>query len=157
MDSHIGTSDEGTGAQNEPACEICNGEADRRFSRREIWRDPRWRVTLHSAAALDGFCYLEPRRHIPYITDLNGDEARTFGDVLARVTTALQAVTACERVYVLVYGGTIAHLHVHLAPHHSGDPYCDEIVHGDIGDDVIEEAAFGAFTAAFATKMHRRP
>jgi diadenosine tetraphosphate (Ap4A) HIT family hydrolase len=60
------------------------------------------------------------KRHIAHITDLDGPEAVTFGPVIARCTNALKEATRCEVVYVYVFGDSIPHLHVHLAPHVAG-------------------------------------
>jgi diadenosine tetraphosphate (Ap4A) HIT family hydrolase len=130
-------------------CEICNGEADKRFDRVEIWHDDLWRLTMHRAKALGGFCYLEPLRHIPYVTGLDGAEAQTFGSVLAHLTRLLKAATRAELVYVSIYGGTIPHLHVHLAPHHAGDVFCDAIVHGEIPEELWSSGKIEVFRAAF--------
>jgi diadenosine tetraphosphate (Ap4A) HIT family hydrolase len=68
-----------------------------------------------------GFAHLEPKRHIPYVTDLDGAEAATFGAVLARVTAALRDAAAAPMTYAYVFGDHVAHLHVNLAPHRPGD------------------------------------
>jgi diadenosine tetraphosphate (Ap4A) HIT family hydrolase len=83
-----------------------------------VWADEHWRLTTSVGAddPIPGFSYLEPKRHIPDVTDLDGEEARTLGGVLARVTTALPDVTDSEVVYVYVFGEGIRHLHFHLAP-----------------------------------------
>ena len=65
--------------------------------------------------------HLEPHRHIPYVTDLDGLEAATIGPVLARVTAVLCNATAADRVYVYVFGDRVPHLHLNLAPHRPGD------------------------------------
>jgi diadenosine tetraphosphate (Ap4A) HIT family hydrolase len=127
---------------NQPACQICLGVAgDADMLRIQVWEDALWRLTISIAAEVPGFAYLEPKRHIRYITDLDGEEARTFGSVLARVTQVLREETAAEQVYVYVFGGGIPHLHVHLAPHRSGDALNDQMIRGDI---VTERLASGA-------------
>jgi diadenosine tetraphosphate (Ap4A) HIT family hydrolase len=132
------------------ACAICTGEADRIYSRTEIWSNDLWRLTMHRGRALGGFCYLEPRRHIAYVTDLEGEEAATFGSVLAWSSRTLKAATGAELIYVYVFGGHIPHLHVHLAPHKAGDAYCGEILHGDLDEALMEEPEVERFRAAFA-------
>jgi diadenosine tetraphosphate (Ap4A) HIT family hydrolase len=78
---------------------------------------------------------LEPKRHVPYITDLDGREARTLGIVLGRTSRVLKEVTGAELVYVLVFGGHIPHLHLHLSPAvPSGPPI------GDLFDRIAREA-----------------
>jgi diadenosine tetraphosphate (Ap4A) HIT family hydrolase len=79
-----------------------------------------------------GFAYLEPKRHVAYITDLDGEEAATFGPVMARVTSALKAAAGADLVYVYVFGGGIPHLHVHLGPHREGDALNADIIRGEL-------------------------
>jgi diadenosine tetraphosphate (Ap4A) HIT family hydrolase len=68
-----------------------------------------------------GFAHLEPHRHIPFVTDLDGPEAATLGPVLAWVTAVLRRATAADKVYVYVFGDRVPHLHFNLAPHRPGD------------------------------------
>jgi diadenosine tetraphosphate (Ap4A) HIT family hydrolase len=68
-----------------------------------------------------GFAHLEPRRHIPFITDLDGPEAASLGPVLAHATAGIRAATAADKVYVYVFGDRVPHLHFNLAPHRPGD------------------------------------
>ncbi|MGE0599152.1 MAG: HIT family protein [Dehalococcoidia bacterium] len=86
-----------------------------------MWEDGLWRLTTSLVAPVAGFSYLEPKRHIPDITTLDGPEAETLGLVLARVTSALKQATNAELVYVNVFGERVAHLHFNLAPHTKGD------------------------------------
>ncbi len=109
-------------------CDICNGNADSTFKRIEVWKNDFWRLTMSKYSDVRGFCYLEPRRHIEYITDLDGVEAEQFGTVLSSVTKALKKATGAKLVYVYIYGDHINHLHVHLAPHVDGDLYTDDVI-----------------------------
>ena len=114
-------------------CVICRGRGgDDDLFRVRVWEDDLWRLTLSVMAEVPGFGYLEPKRHIPYVTDLDGEEAATFGSVLARVTRVLKEVTDSDVVYVYVFGGGVPHLHVHLAPHREGDALNDAMVRGDL-------------------------
>lgn len=103
-------------------CLLCDWPAaDAHFQRVEVWRNDLWRVTTSLVAPVAGFSYLEPRRHIPHVTDLDGEEAATLGPTLARVTRTLRDLTGAEVVYVNVFGERVAHLHFNLAPHREGD------------------------------------
>ena len=84
-----------------------------------------------------GFAYLEPKRHISYITDLDGVEAGTFGSVLARCTHALKAAAGADVVYVYIFGDGVPHLHLHLAPHRAGDALNDQMVRGEIVEEKL--------------------
>ena len=120
---------------DEQECAICDGSADEMFKRMEIWSDDRWRLTASRYHGVYGFCYLEPKRHIPYLTDLDGQEAREFGPVLAGFSAAIKQATGSKLVYVYIYGDHIPHLHVHLAPHVDGDAYSDDVIKSNVEID----------------------
>ena len=86
-----------------------------------MWQDGLWRLSAVQQGAIPGFAHLEPRRHIPFITDLDGPEAASLGPVLARVTRALRVAADAEKTYVYVFGDRVPHLHFNLAPHRAGD------------------------------------
>ena len=114
-------------------CVLCRGaKADADLMRTEIWSDELWRVTTATESEVAGFSYLEPRRHIRYVTELDGEEAATFGPVLARVSAAIKEAARADVVYLYVFGDGVPHLHVHLAPHVEGDPLCDAIITGPV-------------------------
>ncbi len=123
-------------AQSE--CVLCRGVAgDAELQRVQVWEDDLWRLTLSLGAEVLGFAYLEPKRHIPHITDLSGEEARTFGEVLARVTQVLREETGAELVYVYIFGGGVPHLHVHLAPHRPDDALNTQMIRGEVIAEVL--------------------
>lgn len=115
------------------SCTLCRGpEGDKELERVQVWEDRLWRLTTAREGELLGFSYLEPKRHIPHITDLAGEEAGTLGTVLARATSALRDATGAEVVYIYVFGDGIPHLHLHLAPHRRGDPLSDRMIRGEV-------------------------
>ena len=104
---------------------------DQALMRTEVWSNDLWRVTSSQASEVAGFSYLEPRRHIADITELDGDEAATFGQTIATVSKAIKDATGAELVYVYVFGDGVAHLHVHLAPHRTvGSPLVSDMIKG---------------------------
>ena len=116
-------------------CAICNGKADKEFNRIEVWSNDTWRLTMSTYRAVRGFCYLEPKRHIPYVTELNGAEAAEFGPIIARTTRAIKNATDAKLVYVYIYGDHIPHLHIHLAPHIDGDIYANDVIRNGVKFD----------------------
>jgi diadenosine tetraphosphate (Ap4A) HIT family hydrolase len=129
-------------SNNKSDCAICRGVAgDLELQRVEVWEDSLWRLTVSLDAEILAFSYLEPKRHIPHITDLDGEEARTFGEVLARVSHVLKEETGAELVYVYIFGGGVPHLHVHLAPHQPGDGLNTQIIRGDFIEEKLESGA----------------
>ena len=122
-----------------PNCILCRGvEADEELGVVQVWEDRYWRMTTSLDAEVLGFSYLEPKRHISYVTDLDGEEARTLGEVLAHVTSALRDETGAELVYVYVFGGGVPHLHFHLAPHRPGDALNTQLIRGEVTEEKLE-------------------
>ncbi|GAB2462327.1 HIT family protein [Jatrophihabitans fulvus] len=104
-------------------CLLCEPDrAAAEFGRRTVWQDALWRLSVvERDSPVAGFAHLEPRRHLPEIVDLDGDEAESLGPTLARVTAALKKATSADLVYVYVFGERVRHLHFNLAPHRAGD------------------------------------
>lgn len=126
----------------EDDCAICAGPAgDTGLGRVEVWRDGLWRLSMSTEGYTLGFSYLEPLRHVPHIEDLDGGEAMTFGPTLARVCAALRQAAGAERVFVYVFGGGIAHLHVHLGPHVTGDALNTAIIRGEVAEEKLPSGA----------------
>lgn len=131
-------------------CAICRGrEADPEMGRVQVWENEHWRLStsIGPGDPTPGFSYLEPKRHIPHITDLDGEEAASFGAVISRCTRALRRATQAELVYVYIFGGGIPHLHVHLAPHRAGDALNEAVIKG-----AVEERALESGATAFVSK-----
>jgi diadenosine tetraphosphate (Ap4A) HIT family hydrolase len=131
-------------------CSLCDPErAGGELMRVVTWEDDLWRLSTTLFGSVPGFSYLEPKRHIPHITDLAGPEAATFGDVIARVTNAIRTATGAELVYVYVFGGGIPHLHVHLAPHRDGDALNSAVIRGDLTFEKLPSGATVMRSAQF--------
>lgn len=123
-------------------CTLCRGtDGDSELNRVEVWRDELWRLTMSLKSEVAGFGYLEPHRHIPHLTDLDGPEAASLGAVLARTTSALKAATNAELVYIYVFGAGIPHLHLHLAPHRTGDALNSQLIRGEVQEERLPSGA----------------
>jgi diadenosine tetraphosphate (Ap4A) HIT family hydrolase len=135
-------------------CIICAGaQGDEVLSRVEVWRDDLWRLTLSLDNEVLGFAYLEPLRHIASIAELDGPEAASFGTTIARVSQILKQATDAELVYVYIFGGGVAHLHVHLAPHREGDALNSQMIRGEI----VSEKMPDGFTRFFSREFPALP
>jgi diadenosine tetraphosphate (Ap4A) HIT family hydrolase len=133
-------------------CSLCAGsDGDAVMCRVQVWEDALWRLTtsIGPGDVTPGFSYLEPKRHISHVTDLDGEEATTFGRVLARCTAALKQATGAELVYVYVFGGSIPHLHVHLAPHTEGDALNDDLLRGEFEQERLPNGAVAYLSKDF--------
>ena len=119
-------------------CPMCRAAAaDEELERIEVWQDAHWRLTVSLSSEVAGFAYLEPKRHIRYITELDGPEAATFGPAVACSTSALKDATGAEVVYVYIVGDGVPHLHLHLAPHRAGDALNDQMVRGELVEEKL--------------------
>ncbi len=126
----------------EAECLLCDGDrAARELNRETVWEDDLWRLSMSRRGFTTGFGYLEPKRHVPHITELDGEEAASFGPVLARVASAMKTAARAELVYVYIFGGGIPHLHVHLGPHREGDALSSAIIRGDLSYEPMPNGA----------------
>jgi diadenosine tetraphosphate (Ap4A) HIT family hydrolase len=123
-------------------CLLCRGRlGDADLFRVQVWEDDLWRLSSSVVGEVAGFSYLEPKRHVRYVHELDGVEASTFGNVLARCARTIKSVTAAELVYVYIFGGSFDHLHVHLAPFREGGPLNDCIVKGEVAEHRLDSGA----------------
>jgi diadenosine tetraphosphate (Ap4A) HIT family hydrolase len=107
----------------------------------EVWRDAYWRLSMSRRGSTLGFGYLEPIRHIPYLADLDGPEAATFGPAIARASAALRQASGARLVYAYVFGGGIPHLHVHLAPNAPEGVLNTVLINGEVEEHKLPSGA----------------
>ncbi len=69
-----------------------------------------------------GTLFVEPRRHLSGIAELDDREARELGLLTTRLARALKHSEGAEHVYVFVLGHHVDHLHVWLVPRYPGTP-----------------------------------
>jgi diadenosine tetraphosphate (Ap4A) HIT family hydrolase len=121
---------------DEATCVLC-GLSDSNDGR-YVWEDRLWRLWTRTTGKVPGYSFLNPRRHVPYITDLDGDEAATLGAVLAHVTSVLRFTTGASLVYLHVFGDGAGHFHIHLVPHTTGDTLSTQVVRDEAPDASVE-------------------
>jgi diadenosine tetraphosphate (Ap4A) HIT family hydrolase len=123
---------------------LCRGAAgDAELGREQVWEDALWRLTtsVGPGDVTPGFSYLEPKRHIRSVADMDGEEAATFGAVLARCTSALRAAANADLVYVYIFGDHVPHMHAHLAPHVDGDALNGSMLKGELEERELPSGA----------------
>jgi histidine triad (HIT) family protein len=69
-----------------------------------------------------GHVLVTSRRHVAGLEDLEDDEGAAIGVAATRLARALRATLDVERVYSMVVGHAVPHLHVHLFPRYRGTP-----------------------------------
>lgn len=69
-----------------------------------------------------GHLMIDLKRHAPTLGDLNMDEAKSFGMIMAKVSKALIESEKAEHIYSLVSGNSVPHLHMHIVPRYPNTP-----------------------------------
>jgi diadenosine tetraphosphate (Ap4A) HIT family hydrolase len=123
-------------------CILCRGaEGDEELDVVEVWSDALWRFTMARHGPTLGFGYVEPIRHIPYLADLDGPEAATFGPAIAHASAALREASGAPLVYAYVFGGGIPHLHVHLLANAPAGVLNTNIITGEVAERKLPSGA----------------
>lgn len=69
-----------------------------------------------------GHIMIDLKRHVPTLGDMNMEEAKAFGLIMARVSKALLETEKAEHIYSYVLGDAVAHLHLHIVPRYPNTP-----------------------------------
>src|SRR3954462_9561362 len=97
-----------------PMCEIAANTADDPMV---VYQDEHWVArSISGTPAVAGWLLLQSRRHIPDVTELNADEAATFGSVIQPVSAAVREATGALRVYIASLNEGNPHFHSHVLP-----------------------------------------
>lgn len=92
--------------------------ADDAPARERVVVEAGWRAALAFNSTLPGWLVLVPLRHVSAMHELTTTESEELGLLLRRASIALQAVTGCEKTYVMLFAEAegFSHLHVHVVP-----------------------------------------
>ena len=72
-------------------------------------------IIEQSEASYPGVLFVEPKRHVPTLADLNREEAERLGWVCSLMSRAL-AHEGAARTYLAVLGHGVSHLHYWVVP-----------------------------------------
>jgi len=91
-----------------------------------VWEDEHCLV-FHRPAGEDGttvlgYLFVETRRHVPYLTDLDDIEAAAVGRTVRRAALGLRAELDADFVFSAIVGTGVAHFHQHVLARHPGTP-----------------------------------
>jgi diadenosine tetraphosphate (Ap4A) HIT family hydrolase len=77
-----------------------------------------WRAAHAFDSSLAGWLVLVPTRHVSALHELTVGEAAAMGDLLVRLSKALQDVVGCEKTYSMLFAEAagFGHVHFHLVP-----------------------------------------
>ena len=111
----------------------------------------------HAPAGEDGHAALghliiESDRHLPYLADLNDQEAADLGRIRTAAARALRVELQPELVFAAVIGQRVPHFHEHLICRFPGTP---DDVPWHASDDAAPHVD-AAFVADLATRLRMR-
>ena len=113
-------------AQDPPAgCFPCDQQAAAFLPPREdVLRTDFWRVVHAFNSTLPGWLVLLPTTHLTSFTELAPAAADELGGLVRRLAAALEAVTGCEKTYLMQFSEAegFSHLHLHLVPRQPDQP-----------------------------------
>ncbi|HYK72343.1 MAG TPA: HIT family protein [Pseudoneobacillus sp.] len=69
-----------------------------------------------------GHIMIDLKRHVPTLAEMNPEEAKAFGIIMARVSRALKETEKAEHVYAVVSGNSVPHLHMHVVARYPHTP-----------------------------------
>jgi histidine triad (HIT) family protein len=69
-----------------------------------------------------GHIMIDLKRHVPTLAEMDLEEAKAFGVMMARVSKALKETEGAEHIYAVVSGNSVPHLHMHLIARYPGTP-----------------------------------
>ncbi len=106
-------------------CYICKKHNGSIESCGEIYKDDLlaiYHLEPGSGEVYLGYLFIELRRHIEGLGDMNDVEATAIGKMMQRISKLLREHYAVEHVYAHVIGDHVPHLHIHIIPRYQGAP-----------------------------------
>ena len=99
-------------------CHTCELIAQRDAGKAPLWdailRTEYWDIVHAYNTSLSGWLVLVVRRHITAVAEMTETEAGELGNLIRRVSLALQKVTGCTKTYVVQFAEQAEHPHVHF-------------------------------------------
>jgi diadenosine tetraphosphate (Ap4A) HIT family hydrolase len=95
-------------------------------------------LTSSPESPMRGHCCLVLKRHAVELCDLSAEEAFALMSDMQQAAKALQESTGAVKLNYEIHGNTIPHLHVHLFPRYTGDPF----EHGPIDPRLVQASPY---------------
>lgn len=140
-------------------CYICDKHRAGNAAHASIYEDDLVYVghvhALEGPTAYRGYLMVEPKRHVPMLGDLTTQEAARLGVAVNRAAAALRATEDVEHIYSFVFGDSVPHLHVHIAPRYPDTPreYWGARLREWPGAPTIDEAGMQALVARLSFNL----
>lgn len=81
-----------------------------------VYEDEHWIVRHSTETNILGYYWVESRRHILDLSEMNREECTTYGVVLQQLMEAMRSVVECKRIYSFALSETVPHFHLHVIP-----------------------------------------
>ena len=105
-------------------CLVCNQTPETRPpTERSIADLSVSRLVADSNTCLKGYCCLVLKPHVIEIYDLSDEDSSAFMRDVKVASLALKTVTGTVKINYEIHGNTIPHMHMHLYPRQTGDPF----------------------------------
>ncbi len=100
-------------------CPICMSHSEKKEI---LWETNHWILRkAPSTKELEGYSYLESKRHVESWTQLSEEECSDYGRILHKaLSLSLQLSPSPEKIYFAAIAEQVPHLHIHLVPRYSG-------------------------------------
>jgi diadenosine tetraphosphate (Ap4A) HIT family hydrolase len=110
----------------------------------------------HPFVPLRGTCYLMSRDHYVELFDMEEQALLGFMQEVQIASRALKQVTGAFRINYEIHGNTVPHLHLHLLPRYTDDPFAGKpIDFGQIEPPVYGPGGFEDFIRQMREKLKR--
>jgi diadenosine tetraphosphate (Ap4A) HIT family hydrolase len=135
----------------EPACPICaRGEPlDLVAELETIW------ITAQIEAPLPGYVCVVSKRHVVEPFELPSPELIAFWQEAMLAARTVNELFRPTKMNYEIHGNTIPHLHLHLYPRFTDDPYVGRPIDGRLALFTRSPEELGAIREAFALRSSR--
>ena len=113
-------------ADRETTCVICRSAA----SRGVIADSEHCWVTAAPHAPLSGYVCVVSKTHVSEPFDLSPDQQAAFWLDVCAVARAVRDAVSADKINYEIHGNTIEHLHLHIFPRYTGDPFAGQPIDG---------------------------
>ena len=90
-----------------------------------------------------GHCTVITKRHITSVSELTAKEFQSIGDLIGKISRALEKYYDAEKTYILSIGDKVNHFHFHLLPKLKGQKsmgvYCFEKLAEAEGENTLSD------------------
>lgn len=99
-------------------CFVCEVNRTKKFI---IFESKSWQVDTPADIHLDGLFFIKTKRHVESLADLNREEQKEIGKLLATYAKKSKSVSKAKRVITMCLGLKDPHIHFWVVPYIKGN------------------------------------